>query len=183
MELAPAILGPLVALVGVWLGGWLTSRSVRQAAEIEQQRRSHEELRRVYSTYLAVCRQFVDHLKRPANKVRLARSTDGAIEVPLLSREGRALRQAVEAASADMLLMAHSSIILERARLLRVAAIRFAVGRARSSDGFVPEDDRVAFLDAEQEFVNAVRTDLGMSTMDVSLWTNPIGIPGAAAQG
>jgi hypothetical protein len=54
-----------------------------------------------------------------------------------------------------------------------VGTFRFAIARAGAPDGIVPDQDVVAFKAAEQAYVNAVRLDLGMSTMDVSLWTSP----------
>jgi hypothetical protein len=173
MELLVSTLGPFAALVGVWLGGWLTSRSARQAMDAEQRRRSMEDLRRAYSAYLTACRQFADYLKQPANKVEVVRSLDGVLEVPLLSPEGAALRQAVEAASADLLLMARSPTVVEQARVLRIGVIKLAIARAVSPDGIIADRDVTVFRTAEQAYVNAVREDMGMPPMDVSLWTTP----------
>ena len=91
--------------------------------------------------HVPTCRQLVDHLKQPANKVELVRSIDGVLEVPLLNPDGAALRQAVEAASAELLLTARSPVIVEKARLLRAATIRFSIARRRTADGIIPEDD------------------------------------------
>jgi hypothetical protein len=97
----------------------LTLRNARQAALAEQQQREHENLRSVYSGYLTACRQFVDYLKQPANRVDMVRSADGRIVVPVLPNDGAMLRQAVEAASADLLLATGSQEILEKGRELR----------------------------------------------------------------
>jgi hypothetical protein len=132
-----------------------------------------EDLRAADSAYLTACRQFVDYLKQPANKVDAVRSTSGDLEVPVLNSDGAALRQAVEAASADLLLLARSQAIVEQARLLRVAMLRVSTARAASADGIIPGPNLVAFRHAEQAYLNAVRTELGLPPIDVTLWANP----------
>ncbi|GAA3215810.1 hypothetical protein ACFO1B_14825 [Dactylosporangium siamense] len=168
-----AVMGPLVALIGVWLGSWLTLRNERQKAQAEQRHREREELRRAYSRYLTACRQFVDYLKQPANPVDVIRSPDGRLVVPKLSGDGAALRQAVEAASADLLMVTSSPDVAEQARELRVAVLRFAIDRANSPDGIVPDLSFRTFQPSEQAFLNAARRDLGMAAIDVALWSTP----------
>lgn len=168
-----AVLSPLVALIGVWLGSWLTLRNARQSAQAERRHREREELRRAYSRYLTACRQFVDYLKQPANQVDVVRSPDGQLVVPMFSGDGAALRQAVEAASADLLMVTSSLDVAERARELRVAVLRFAIDRANSTDGIIPESSFRTFQPAEQAFLDAARSDLDMSAIDVALWSTP----------
>jgi hypothetical protein len=173
MDVFVAVLGPLVALTGVWLGSWLTLRNARQAAKAEQLHRERENRRSVYSRYLTACRQFVDYLKQPSNRIDVVRSTDNVLVVPLLAGDGAALRQAVEAASADLLMATHSPEVVEKARELRLAILRFAIDRTDSADGIIPEPTFLTFQSAEQHYLDAARSDLGMTPIDVPLWSTP----------
>jgi hypothetical protein len=177
MGVVVSILGPFVALAGVWLGGWRTARSTRHAANQDQRRRALADLRQVYSSYLTACRRFADHVKHPANKVEVVRSTDASLAVPLLNAEGAALRQAIEVAAADLLLTAQSSAAVEQARLLRSKSISLAIARAHSDSGIIPASDIHAFRTAEQAYVDAARLDLGMPMMDVAMWGGPHDLP------
>jgi hypothetical protein len=69
--------------------------------------------------------------------------------------------------------------VAERARELRVAILRFAIHRANSTDGIIPEPSFRTFQPAEQAFLDAARCDLGMSAIDVALLSTA---PGLARQ-
>src|SRR5687768_10788170 len=83
MDLVALIMGPVVALAGVWLGGWITSRDQARLRDREERRHEREELRAACRAYLAAARQFDQYLKDPRTVIGIVPNPAGAHPIPI----------------------------------------------------------------------------------------------------
>ena len=146
----------LAALVGVALGGWLTSRSQRRLLELEhrrEQRRSREE---AYVALLAAYRRFRVFVLTQAEGVDVVGGPPG---VPLV-RDAGEYSDAVQDATARVQLLSGSADVLSASRALSRAFRDVARARATHPRGAVPDLLIDAARQAELHFAEAARSDL-----------------------
>ena len=178
MNLAALIVGPIVALAGVWLGGWITSRGQERLRDREERRHERDELRVACRAYLAAARQFDQYLKDPRTVIDTVANPGAPHPIPIFDARAEPYNQTLEACSASLLFAAASVETINQATRLRTALVRLAVARAEHpGPGRIPNEPVLAVLAAERDFMNAARRDLGLAPMEAMLRTmSPVSV-------
>jgi hypothetical protein len=165
MDLLSALVAPLLALGGVWLGAWITSRSQERQQDREERHHAREALRSAVTTYLIAARQFDQYVKHPATKIKAVPHTAGSHAILRFDIDGEPYRLALESASAGILFVAVSADTVSCAGDLRVSLMRLAEERALRRGGIIPDEPVVEVLKAESAFVESARRDLGVPSV------------------
>ncbi|BCB73696.1 hypothetical protein GCM10022251_79940 [Phytohabitans flavus] len=164
-------LSPLVALIGVMLGGVLSSRVQARAWKQEEMRRWRESRMATYGDFVTAVRSFRTYVLRPDSLIEVIALNDGVRMTPGFEGEGTFQYQAVEATLARIKMVAQDQATVDTAvRHLRIAR-RFAVARAVYGLDQIPRDLNDLLFRTELGFVNAARTELGLP--DVASLTYP----------
>src|SRR5215475_5058378 len=90
-------LSPLVALIGVVLGGFLSSQVQTRAWKQEETRRWRDSRMATYGDFVGAVREFRAYVLRPDSRVQVVGLPDGVRIGPLFEGEGTVRYQAVEA--------------------------------------------------------------------------------------
>jgi hypothetical protein len=173
VDLLPALSGPFIALAGVWLGSWLSSRGQERIREREDRQRYREAARAACGEYLTAARQFDQYVKLPSTRIAAIPHPTGTHPIPLMDERGEPYQHALEAASAGLLFVAVSPDVVERAGQLRLALMRLAAARVDRPAGTIPDEPVLEVLVAEQAFVDAARRDLGLRPLSGIIRTMP----------
>lgn len=168
MDVAALILGPLAALIGVWVGAVLSARGQQRMWERERDQRELEAVRKACGDYVAATRRLTAYLKDPNTTVRTVDDHDARSVIPITAEPSFHL--SLEEASAAVLLVVRDSATIERARELRAALNDLAVLRADHPGTHLPLGALGVIRQAEAAFVNAARAELGAQPLAVGLY-------------
>jgi hypothetical protein len=108
-------LSPLVALLGVLLGGYQSSRSQTRAWNQEETRRWRESRMATYGDFVAAVREFRTYVVRPDTQIRVVALSDRMRIAPGFEGEGTTRYQAVEAMLARVKMVARDQATLDAA--------------------------------------------------------------------
>jgi hypothetical protein len=157
-----AWLSPLVALLGVLLGGFLSARSQTRTWKLEETRRWRESRLAAHSDFVAAVREFRTYVLRPDVRIGAVALADGVRIAPSLEGEGTTKYQMVEAMLARVKMIVRDQATLDAALLHLRVARRFAAARAVYGLDKIPPDIDVRLFTTEIGFLNAARTELGL---------------------
>jgi hypothetical protein len=163
------LLGPIAALLGVLLGGLLTSRNQRQIWQREQQQAEREAVRNACSEYVSATRRFASYIKDINTTVTTVPGL-AADEDPIHVVDDPSFHFDLERASAAVLLAVRTSETVERARDLRRALADLAVARAAHPQAALPSERLTVLRATEAAFINAARAELGAPALARGLY-------------
>jgi hypothetical protein len=162
------VLGPFVALLGVLLGGVLSSRTQRETWRREQDRREREAIRSACAGYVAATRRFISYVRDRNTKIAVVSDPErGGGRTHVL--EDLSYHLEVENASAELLLVVRTVETVRHARNLRRTLSQLALARAERPGSALPEE-LSATRTAEIAFINAARAELGVPALDRGLY-------------
>jgi hypothetical protein len=164
MDIAVWVSG-LTALLGVGLGGLLSSRAQDRAWRREEQRRWQEARRTAYGNLVAAVRQYRSYVSQPDTQIDVWTHPSGERLVPGIGGEGTTVQAAMEAAFTTVQMMARDQETVNQAHLLTSVARRVAVGRAIHGPGRLHVDLDETQFRAEHDFLKSARRDLGLHDM------------------
>ena len=167
MDLAVWLSAPLT-LVGVWLGGFLSSRAQDRTWKREQSQLSRDVRRAVYSRLVATVRQYRSYVVGPHAQVDVWLWDDpgGRRLAPGIGADGATYQEAMEASFTEVLMVAEDQETIDRAHFLTGMARRTAVARAIYGSDQIPNNVDGALFVAERSFIECARRDLGLPVMD-----------------
>ncbi|HEU5472726.1 MAG TPA: hypothetical protein VFV67_18925 [Actinophytocola sp.] len=163
------VMGPIAALIGVWIGGVLSSRSQRETWQREQERRERDAIRAAGGGYVAAARRFVSYVKDLNTEITIVPHLGSAGPIHVL--QDPTFHLELESASAEVLLVVRSAETVQSARNLRTTLFALAVARANNPDGVVGDKGLAGLRAAEAAFVNAARAELGAPALTSGLYT------------
>jgi hypothetical protein len=173
-----AWLSPLVALLGVLLGGLLSSRSQTRAWNQEDTRRWRESRMATFGDFVAAVREFRTYALRPDARIRLIALPDGKRLAPGFEGDGTTRYQEIEATLARVKMVAQDQATIDAALLHLRLARRFAVARAVYGLGKIPEDLDTRLFTTELGFLNTARTELGLPDVASLVYRDEVAAPG-----
>jgi hypothetical protein len=163
------VMGPIAALLGVWIGGVLSSRTQRETWQREQERRERDAIRGACGCYVAAARRFASYIKDLNTEITVVPHPGPAGPIHVL--QDPTFHLELESASAEVLLVVRAAETVQSARNLRTTLFALAVARANNPDGFIGDKGLAELRVAEAAFVNAARAELGAPRLASSLYT------------
>ena len=163
------VMGPIAALIGVWIGGVLSSRTQRETWQREQERRERDAIRAACGSYAAAARRFVPYVKDLNMEITIVPHRGPAGPIHVL--QDASFHLEFESASAEVLLVVRTAETVQSARNLRTTLFALAVARANNPDGFIGDQGLAELRAAEAAFVNAARVELGSPALTSGLYT------------
>ncbi|MDH6222785.1 hypothetical protein [Streptomyces pseudovenezuelae] len=155
-----------MALFGVALGGWLSLRNQDRAWQREHQRQWRDIRLTTCNEFLAANRRYVAYVLDPrASITALPHPREQGRMMPFFDETGRPYKEALEAGFTAM------RLVSERAETVRAGvslvnwAREVAAARATLSEADISSATFESLWTAEQDFINAVRVELGLATM------------------
>jgi hypothetical protein len=176
------LLSPLVALLGVWLGGLLTARTQERAWRQEESRRWCDTRLATYGEFVATIRDFRTWVLRPDARIDALRHPDGLRVVPSFGSDDSPAYQRIESSLAQVKMVAADQRTVDAALHHMRIARRFAVARSIYGITDIPAKLWVRLFSTELEFVNSARAELGLSTVDSRVYPQQIIDPVAGAE-
>ncbi|MER6441310.1 hypothetical protein ABT275_33740 [Streptomyces sp. NPDC001185] len=156
----------LVALAGVALGGLLTLRNQDRAWQREHQRQWRDIRLTMCNEFLAANRRYVAYVLDPrASITAIPHPREPGSLMPFFDETGRPYKEALEAGFTAM------RLVVERPETVRAGvtfvnrAREVAAARATRSEADIPSETFDSLWKAEQDFINAVRGELGLASM------------------
>lgn len=168
MTTVALILGPLAALIGVWLGGVLARRTQREGWQRDHDRQERESVRRACSAYVAAARRFTAHVKDVNTEITVVPNPEWGEPIHVVKDPTFHLE--LETASADVLLVVRTVETVQCARNLRNALNALALARADRPGAALPLERLAEIRSAEIAFINAARAELGAPGLTVGLY-------------
>ncbi|MFD9464008.1 hypothetical protein [Streptomyces sp. NPDC060027] len=161
-----SVITGLVALVGVALGGWLSLRNQDRAWQREHQRQWRDIRLTVCNDFLAANRRYVAYVLDPrASITALPHPREPGHLMPFFDETGRPYKEALEAGFTAMRLVTERPETVRCGVILVNSSRRVAAARATLSEADIPSEAFENLWRAEQDFINAVRSELGLVTM------------------
>jgi hypothetical protein len=168
MSTVVLVLSPIVALLGVLLGGVLSSRTQRETWSRDQERREREAIRSACAGYVAAARRFMSYVRDRNTKITVVSDPErGGDKTHVLKDLSYHLE--VENASAELLLVVRTVETVQHARKLRRSLSKLALARAERPGSALP-DELAEVRAAEMGFINAARAELGSPALDRGLY-------------
>jgi hypothetical protein len=155
LELPTIVVSMMGPLLGVLVGGWAAQRTQTRAWRRDNQRYLLDNRRQSYGSFLSAVRAYFAYAQSPDARIgALKDPLHGDRMIPILDAPGIPYRERLDAAHADVRLVAGSTITVEHAHQL-VRAVRHAVAaRAHHEAGQIPVDTNRAVWAAERTFIN-----------------------------
>ena len=172
MELVSAAATGLVALFGVVLGGWITSRNQDRIWRREHEGKWRDVRLSSYLEFVSAYRQYVAYATNPDAKI-IARPHPRrpGVMMPTLAEDGRTYQEQLDTASVQVRLVSQMpetviacAQVVHHARQIAAAARAVQGGDETSTDEIYP-----VFFEAQNRFLNAVRRELDLTAVDWSL--------------
>ena len=160
MDLLPTLFGSASALLGVLLGGAISSRAQRRSQESQMMFALRGERRDAFASYLASIRQYRRFLMYADLNFEVVPATEKSKGAVLV--EGRVKYDAaVDEAYTRLLIVSSSSELIEEARELKSRLDRFVRTRVERGQGNIPDEVISDFKNAELRFADCARAVLG----------------------
>jgi len=163
-----AWLSPIVALLGVAVGGLVSRLNQDRDSKRVESRRLHADRQAVYVRFLVAVRDYRTYITRPDAAITVFRDSHHRIVRPAFGADGAPFKQAVARAYAELALVATGHEVVEAAALLARTVRRLAVAQAMQIHGPVHELIDASIWRAEGYFLELARTDLGLTTMSTA---------------
>jgi hypothetical protein len=163
------MLGPVAALLGVVLGGLLTSRSQMQRWQREEDHKEREAIRTACAGYVAAARRYAGYIKNVNARVTVVPGNTPD-DARIHALDDPALLMDLETASASVLLAVRSSTTVTCARDVRRVLADLAVARADRPGTGLPDELLATLRAAEAAFINAARVELGVPALTHGLY-------------
>jgi len=175
-----AFLSVTGALVGVMLGSLLNARVQRASREHQESTLSMRDRRVTYAAFVAACREWRATVLGPDVPIIRASSVSRQPHA-----DGGQARIQVVRYRAEIGLIAHTTATVQAAAALMLAVGQLSEMRAGHEAGQIPEHFVQACRDAEREFNQVARAELGSPEINLETPTGlpPITAPGEARQG
>ncbi|MEU0228203.1 hypothetical protein ABZ177_28190 [Streptomyces sp. NPDC006284] len=156
----------LVALVGVVLGGWLSLRNQDRMWQREHQRQWRDIRLSACNDFLAANRRYVAYVLDPdAVVTAVPHPREPGRLMPFFNETGRPYKEALEAGFTAMRLVIQRPETVRAGVALVNCAREVAAARATLSEADIPSPAFERLWTAEQDFINAVRTELGLDAI------------------
>ncbi|MDG6109866.1 DUF4303 domain-containing protein [Dactylosporangium aurantiacum] len=159
MNLVVAFAGPVIALLGVWLGTRMSNRAQLQAWEQERQRQAADTRRVAFARHLTAIRAYIAYVTAHPQDVAVLRNADGTPSRPAFNERGEALREALETTYIELQLVAAHQESVNQAHAVSRAARRIAVAAADRDAELRAK--LLVFWELERRLVNELRLELG----------------------
>ncbi|PRY33194.1 hypothetical protein [Pseudosporangium ferrugineum] len=157
-----ATLSPLVALVGVWVGGRLALRTQRASWDRADQQHWRDTRQAAYTEFLGSLRDYRSYIGRTTTRIGVRKHADGRRLMPEFEPSGSEHMQRLDAAFAQLQLVSPDQATVEAARFAARVSRRTAVAKGLNDTAAIPYEFDVQFWDAQLAFVNAVRSEFGL---------------------
>ncbi|MFJ3667279.1 hypothetical protein ACIPSE_12565 [Streptomyces sp. NPDC090106] len=156
----------LVALVGVALGGWLSLRNQDRMWKREHLRQWRDIRLSACNEFLAANRRYVAYALDPeASVTAVPHPREPGRLMPFFNEAGRPYKEALEAGFTAMRLVAERPQTVRAGVSFVNCAREVAAARATLSEADIPSHAFERLWSAEQDFINAVRTELGLAAI------------------
>lgn len=163
MEFATTATSAAVALIGVVLGGWLSTRNQDRSWKREHTRQWRDIRLAAYSEFAAAYSQLVAFALEPTAKITTKPHPriPGTV-MPLFDDEGRRYKERLDAASLGVYLVSESPDTVEASAAVVQSARQIAGARAEYSESDIPIEVIAAHWAAQDAFMSASRRELGL---------------------
>lgn len=157
-----------VALLGVVLGGWLSTRNQDRSWKREHARQWRDIRLATYGDFASAYRELVAFAVDPTAKITADPHPRRVGELmPRFDDEGRRYKERLDAASVAVRLVSESTDTMKASAAVVQSVRRIAAARAENSDVVdIPEEAFNALWAAQDAFLSTTRRELGLS--DVS---------------
>ncbi|MFE7037276.1 hypothetical protein ACFU9Y_44010 [Streptomyces sp. NPDC057621] len=156
----------LVALVGVVLGGWLSLHNQDRMWQREHTRQWRDIRLSVCNEFLAANRRYVAYVLDPnASITAVPHPREPGRLMPFFNESGRPYKEALEAGFTAMRLVTQRPETVRAGVSFVNCAREVAAARATLSEADIPSQAFEHLWIAEQNFINAVRSELGLQEM------------------
>ena len=158
-------LSPLIALLGVWIGGRLTLRTQRASWERADQQHWRDMRHAAYTEFLGAIRDYRSYIGRSSTKIGARKHTDGLRLMPEFEPSSSHHIQRLDAAFAQVQLVSPDQGTVDAARRAARISRRVAVAKALEESAVIPYEFDLQFWEAQLAFVNAVRLEFDLPTI------------------
>lgn len=156
----------LAVLAGVLLGGWLTIRNHDRQWRREHQREWREIRLRTYDEFVAAYRQYVAFAVDPAAHITAVPHPWRAGQLmPFFDEAGRPYKERLESAWVSTRLTYESMEAASASLRVLTAARQVAAARGTSGASDIPSELFKELWAAQDAFVAAARTELGLAVL------------------
>ncbi|WP_194909184.1 hypothetical protein [Catenulispora rubra] len=156
-----------VALLGVALGGWLSTRNQDRSWKREHARQWRDIRLETYGDFASAYRELVAFAVDPTAKITADPHPQRAGELmPRFDDEGRRYKERLDAASVAVRLVSESTDTMKACAAVVQSVRRIAAARAESQGVDIPVEAFQALWAAQDAFLSTTRRELGLS--DVS---------------
>jgi hypothetical protein len=163
MTIIATTFGPLL---GVLLGAWATQRTQSKSWHREDERYLLDARRQAYGAFITAVRSYFAYAQSPSAKISSWSDPENDdIAIPLLDEAGVPYRERLDAAHANVRLVARTAITVEHAHQLARAVRKAVASRADFDAGRIPRDLYQAVWAAERQFINTIRSEMGMEAV------------------
>ncbi|MFC3449637.1 hypothetical protein [Amycolatopsis speibonae] len=164
MNVAVSVITPVVALIGVFLGGWLSYRNQDRLWWRDHERQWRDQRLSIYQEFLAASREYIAFALEPTAKIvaRPHPRLRGHL-MPYFDEAGRPYKEHLEAGMVAVCLVADTAKAVETSPELVRSVRQIAAWRADHEAGDRGDELFDAFWAAEAAFVAAARDELGLT--------------------
>ncbi|QKV80712.1 hypothetical protein [Amycolatopsis sp. Hca4] len=165
MNVALSVFTPVVTLLGVALGGWLTTRNQERLWRRDHARRWRDVRLSAYTDFLSAYREYIAYAQDPDAHITAAPHPRGRdYVVPFFDETGRPYREKLEGAMMAIRLVSARRETPDTAKNLVDHARRVAAARATHSAHEIPRELFDELWLAVQRFLAAARHELDLPT-------------------
>jgi hypothetical protein len=153
----------VVTLLGVFLGGWLSTRNQERLWHRDHARQWRDIRLSAYNDFLAAYRQYFAFVLDPAAKVtRVERRELPDEPLPYFDEHGRPYKERMDAALMVVRLVSEHPETLEALNTLVMAVRAVALARSTHAAEAIPQNLFNQMWAAQQTFLMAAREELGL---------------------
>jgi len=164
VNLATGAITPILALLGVALGGWLTTRNQDRLWRRDHARQWRDIRLSTYTEFLSAYRQYIAYALDPNARITAVSHPRRPDEVmPFFDETGRPYREKLEAAIMAIRLVSERRETTDTAKDLVDHVRRIAAARATYSEHDIPQELFAEMWIADKKFLVAARHELNLS--------------------
>lgn len=166
MNFATSATTAIVTLLGVLLGGWLSTRNQDRLWRRDHARQWRDIRLSAYNEFLSAYRQYIAFALEPKANISAApHPRMPARMMPIFDEAGRPYREKLEAATMTIRLVSERRETPDAAKDLIDHARRIAAARAKHSEKDIPQELFDDLWRADRKFLVVARQELNLSNI------------------
>lgn len=166
VNVAASVITPVVTLLAVVLGGWLSTHNQDRLWRRDHARQWRDIRLSTYSEFLAAYRQYIAFTLEPTARISAIPHPSRPDELmPFFDETGRPYREKLESARMAVRLVSDQPATSEASGELINRARQIAAARATHSPQDIPRELFNELWRVQRKFMVATRSELGLSDM------------------